>query len=87
MPTVPTHLQSHRERESRFNHFLHFCAVARKVKRQEVITSEAATAAVDSEWNKLATMPHPDGKGTGVWDILGVREKADVVAEARRNNQ
>ena len=59
-------------------------AVSRKVKRAEVERVPAAKAAVDAEWKKLAEMPHPDGKGVGVWDITSVRESSDVRREAQR---
>ena len=59
-------------------------AVSRKVKRAEVERVPAAKAAVDAEWKKLAEMPHPDGKGVGVWDIASVRESSDVRREAQR---
>lgn len=57
-------------------------AVARKVKRAEVLRVPAAQLAMEKEWNKLANAPHPDGQGKGVWDISSVREAADVRKEA-----
>ncbi len=61
-------------------------AVARKVKRQEIEREPKARAAVDLEFQKLATQSHPDGKGHGVWDIKSVREKRDVRWEANKAN-
>ncbi len=43
--------------------------------------------AVDKEWDKLATMPHPDGQGSGVWDISAVRECRQVREEANKKNE
>ena len=54
------------------------CAVARKVTRREVEAEPKAKLAVDGEWTKLAEMPHPDGRGKGVWEEKGVEEASAV---------
>merc|ERR1712039_633139 len=58
------------------------CAVARKIPRGRW-DEPVARAALDKEWNKLATQRWPDKRGSGCWDISRVREAADVRKEAR----
>ena len=81
MPVVPLDL-SHRVKEPDWSPCIP-SAVARKVGRAEVERVPDAAAAVDKEWDKLAKMPHPDGKGFGVWDISKVEEKWVVAKRFR----
>ena len=83
MAVLPAGSQSHRSRIPEVS-LPYTVAVSRKVKRAEVERVPAAKEAVDAEWKKLAEMPHPDKKGSGVWDIASVREAADVRREAQR---
>lgn len=54
-----------------------FGSVARLVSKDEVARNPKAKAALDKEWNNLKTK--------GVWDESRVRERKDIVNEARRN--
>ena len=83
MAVLPAGSQPHRSRIPEVS-LPYTVAVSRKVKRAEVERVPATKAAVDAEWKKLAEMPHPDGKGVGVWDITSVRESSDVRREAQR---
>ena len=75
----------YKHREKLVADTFHFpLAVARKVKRQEIEREPKAREAVDTEFNKLATQSHPDGKGHGLWAIKIVREKRDVRWEANK---
>ena len=61
------------------DHDLPFSAVvARPVNKAEVRTTPAAQQALQKEWDKL--------RAAGCWNESGVREWADVAAEARRKN-
>ena len=61
------------------DHDLPFSAVvARPVNKAEVRTTPAAQQALQKEWDKL--------RAAGCWNESGVRERADVAAEARRKN-
>ena len=50
---------------------------------------DKAVTAMDKEWNKLAfhKRPNPKDKGIGAWDILSVRNKRDVMREARASGK
>ena len=81
MPVEPID-EDHRERDPDWKPCIPV-AVARKVGRAEVEREPGAKAAVDGEWTKLANMPHPDGRGIGVWDISKVESKAVVARRFR----
>jgi hypothetical protein len=67
----------HRDRIT--EHDLPFSAlVARPVNKAEVRVTPAAQVALQKEWDKL--------RAAGCWDESGVREWADVAAEARKKN-
>ena len=85
VPAMPTHpgMDGEHRRRNVSHHLPWFAAVARKVKRGEVVRTPLARNAVDDEWRKLEQRPHPDGDGVGTWDCDSVRESSDVRAEAR----
>ena len=56
--------------------------VARSVNRTERLSTPAAMKAMDKEWSRLRNVKHR--AGVGVWDETQVRERFEVVAEARR---
>ena len=86
MPTTENYKKDHRERELGRSVPLP-CAVARKVNRYEIDKVPEARDAVNGEWDKLASLPHPDSKGKGTWDIGKVREANEVRQEARDADQ
>ena len=78
---------THREREPEVLLVPYNCAVARKVTRREVEAEPKAKLAVDGEWTKLAEMPHPDGRGKGVWEEKGVEEASAVRKKAQAKGE
>ena len=81
VPAMPTNswIPPHRERLSQ-SPFPFNVLVARPVGRKERTSNPRARESVQKEWDKLRRA----GK-CGCWDESGVREWADVAAEARRN--
>ena len=76
MPTMPC---ANVHRDHVVEHELPFSAlVARPVNKAEVRVTPAAQVALQKEWDKL--------RAAGCWDESGVREWADVAAEARKKN-
>ena len=65
----------HREKNSVL--LLRYSCIARPVKGKEVNSNPAARAALDLEWSKL--------RAKKVWDETTVREKHEVIADARRS--
>ena len=76
---------THRDKVPNVEYGIAAC-VARKVPRSQW-NGKKEKAALDSEWNKLRTFPHPDKKGSGVWDEKRVREAATVRDEARKSGE
>ena len=77
---MPTHSGldgGHRTRTTPFQ-LPWFVAVARKVKRDEVLKTPMTRAAVDDELHELEQRPHSDGDGVGAWDYDSVRESPDA---------
>ncbi len=79
MPTIrPEQKKQHRgklvDRALPFN-----LMVARPVGRQEMTDCPEAQAAMQKEWAALLEQK--------VWNLLVVREKSDIVAEAKHNNK
>ncbi len=75
MPTIAPDRRPHREK-LKDREFVVNLMVARPVGRQEISGNPIAQAAMQKEWAALKTQK--------VWDLLVVRERSDVVAEARR---
>ena len=87
MPLVPNAADVHVAREHRPKDvcpLLSGACVARPVNRTERLSTPAAMQAMDKEWNRLRSVKHQSG--VGVWDETRVREKSEVVREARRLN-
>ena len=63
--------------------------VARNVNRKEWSREPKAQAAMDKEWQKILTCKRPDPRddGQGVFDILSVRNKSDVMREAQEKGE
>ena len=57
------------------------------MKQSEIDREPEAQKAADKEWHKLDNMPHPDGKGKGVWDYKTVIEYDDLVAQAQASGE
>ncbi len=74
MPTVMPEKQTHREK-LRAKELVVNLMVARPVGRNEVFSNPAAQAAMAKEWAAL--------KEQKVWNLMIVREKKDVMEEAR----
>ena len=66
VPRAVIQKQGHREKVA-VNTAIYPACVARKVPRSEW-SKPAPLKALDDEWNRLRTMPWPDGKGKGTWD-------------------
>ena len=76
MPTIPSEKRPHREKLS--DRVIPFnLMVARPVGKQEMTDNPLARAAVQKEWAAL--------RDQKVWNLMIVREKSDVVNEARIN--
>jgi hypothetical protein len=69
VPYVPRAvIQQHEHRgKTAVNTAIYPACVARRVPRGEW-TKPAARKALNDEWNRLRSMPWPDGKGKGTWD-------------------
>ena len=74
MPTISRDRRPHREKQ-KDRQFIVNLIVARPVGRQEISDNSAAQAAMQKEWAAL--------KEQKVWNLMMVREKSDVIAEAR----
>ncbi len=74
MPTISRDRRPHREKQ-KDQHFIVNLMVARPVGRQENSDNSAAQAAMQKEWAAL--------KEQKVWNLMMVREKSDIIAEAK----
>ena len=81
MPCTKRRRQKHRPKthQPRYN-----ACVARPVSKKEVNDNPKAKAAQQAEWQRLRTVPRPDG-GTGVWEESLVEEWRDVKRKALKD--
>ena len=74
MPTIAPDRRPHREKQKDRELVVNLM-VARPVGRQEIAEHSVAQAAMQKEWAAL--------KEQKVWNLMMVREKSDIIAEAR----
>ena len=65
---------AHRDKTLRLHNSSATAAIARKVGRKEIENAPKALETVNGEYDKLVTMPHPDGKGAGMGHGIGDRK-------------
>ena len=77
MPCLDTPIECRHQEHSSAHPLLHHAMVARPVNRLESTTQPKAIAAMKAEWSTMHQK---------VWNCWEVREKKDVIHEARRRN-
>ena len=82
VPRVHASQAGHWKHEPDVNLEIYPACVARKVPKGEWARPRCRTA-LDAEWERLRTMPWPDGKGSGTWDESRVEEAAVARKRAR----